>query len=387
MKTPINKPVILLDLEPLDELFSGILEACDSMGWRVVNLAYTSQFIPEGLDYVGAIIDSHAKPETIEGCELRGIPIVRKILFTESESDDEYIVDYDHYLAGVMAADFFYDRGFREFCFIVFETELAVNIHLRGFEERFNELTDGKLHLILLENIHDVSGRDRFEFYVDFVAEQLKTLPTPLAIYANNARMSARVIYACLKTEIAIPEQVAILCGVDYPLFCKTAFIPLTAIDTNLRECGRQMVSLLEKINQGHETEKIILVPPAGIVERRSTDVQAVPDQRVAIALRYIWDHLEWSLNVDDIAAHVNVSRSTLERAFKRHLGRGVNAEIRRKRLEECQKFLLKTDLTVEMIAEKTGFSNKRYLHKAFKKAFQMTPRQYRLSKGDPRNA
>ena len=68
-------------------------------------------------------------------------------------------------------------------------------------------------------------------------------------------------------------------------------------------------------------------VPPKGIVERRSTSIMAVQDGRVASAIRFIWDHLDASLLVDNVAAYVGVSRSTLERAFWRCLG-GVYLEM-----------------------------------------------------------
>ena len=147
------------------------------------------------------------------------------------------------------------------------------------------------------------------------------------------------------------------------------------------------MVLLLKRLIDGKPVSKVpVTTPPMGIVERRSTDILAVPDPMVAAAIRFIWDHLDWPITVDDVAHHVGTSRSTLERAFKRYLNRGVNGELRRKRLDHCKEFLLSTDMTVSQITKAIGLTDKRYLHRAFKEAYGMTPRQYRSSRNPPSN-
>ena len=124
-----------------------------------------------------------------------------------------------------------------------------------------------------------------------------------------------------------------------------------------------------------------VMIPPKGVVERQSTNILAIPDPVVARALNFLWQHFAESLSVDEIAAEVGVCRRTLERGFRKHLKRSVNAELQRKRLEQCRKLFKTTDYTLAEIAPQIGFSSGNYLQIAFKKTFGITPRAYRLKK------
>ena len=179
---------------------------------------------------------------------------------------------------------------------------------------------------------------------------------------------------------LSVPEQVAVLAAGNRGPACETAPVPLSAIDNNQHMRGKRMVQELKAQLEGRPSPtNPILIPPAGVVERRSTDILAVPDARVAAAIRFMWDHYDWPITVDDVALQVGTSRTTIERAFRRCLGRGVIAELRRKRLERCKELLRSTDMTIPEITAAIGLNDKRYLHRAFKETFGETPRHYRV--------
>lgn len=50
-------------------------------------------------------------------------------------------------------------------------------------------------------------------------------------------------------------------------------------------------------------------------------------------------------------------------------------------KLEHAKRLLVTTDITVQEIVELIGFSEKSYFYRCFKKAFAMTPNQYRKEK------
>jgi LacI family transcriptional regulator len=155
----------------------------------------------------------------------------------------------------------------------------------------------------------------------------------------------------------------------------------MSAIDMNHTEMGRQAVQVVQRLARGDDPPReIIYVPVKGFVARRSTDILAVSSPIVAKAMRFIWDHLNRPLSVDDVALKMNTSRATLEREFRRTLGRGVNGELRRKRLEVCKEMLRTTKTPLAAIAEAIGLTSRRHLHRAFKDSFGTTPQRYRLS-------
>jgi LacI family transcriptional regulator len=194
--------------------------------------------------------------------------------------------------------------------------------------------------------------------------------------------MGVRLLNACEMAGLSVPEQVAIICRGNDESLCETAPVPLSAIDMNVPEQARIAIRQLERLVKGAKPpKKEIKVPVKGFVERLSTDILAVPDKRVATAIRFLWDHMDVPLTVEEVAREVGVSRNTLERAFKRCLGRGVSGELRRKRLEKCKELLRSTNLSLEKIGSVIGLKSRRFLHYAFKDAFGMTPNQYRKSK------
>ena len=59
-------------------------------------------------------------------------------------------------------------------------------------------------------------------------------------------------------------------------------------------------------------------------------------------------------------------------------LHRTPKEEIQRVRFREVQRLLRDTDLTIDLIAEQTGFTHSHYLQAAYKQSHGQTPGQYR---------
>lgn len=59
-------------------------------------------------------------------------------------------------------------------------------------------------------------------------------------------------------------------------------------------------------------------------------------------------------------------------------LNRGAKAELLRVRFAEVNRLLKNTDLTIEAIAEKTGFAYPHYLQTAYRERFGIAPGKFR---------
>ncbi len=126
----------------------------------------------------------------------------------------------------------------------------------------------------------------------------------------------------CDGSGLAVPEEVAVM-GVDNDeVICGLARPPLSSIEQNPKEVGYQAAALLDRLMQGKAPpRRKIVVEPRGVVARQSTDFVAVADADTAAALHYIREHACDGIDVDDVLAHVPVSRRTLERRFATFLG------------------------------------------------------------------
>jgi LacI family transcriptional regulator len=76
----------------------------------------------------------------------------------------------------------------------------------------------------------------------------------------------------------------------------------------------------------------------------------------------------------------VPVSRSQLERRFRKYLNRSPQSEIRNVQVKRAKELLATTDLSLPQIAVLTGFEHPEYLSVVFKRETGQTPGSYRRS-------
>jgi len=101
-------------------------------------------------------------------------------------------------------------------------------------------------------------------------------------------------------------------------------------------------------------------------------------DESIQKAVSYINDHLEKDLSVREIARNINISKSVLYRRFHTCFNCTVSEYINTKRVDRSIELLTKTDLSIEEISQKTGFSSASYYSKIFKKEKGVSPLQYK---------
>ena len=95
-------------------------------------------------------------------------------------------------------------------------------------------------------------------------------------------------------------------------------------------------------------------------------------------AIRYIKQHLSAQLEVDEIAKHAYVSKSTLTKKFNKELSMSVINYVYDAIMFEAGQLLSNSDMSVFAVSEKLGFSDQFYFSKRFKAKFGMSPREYR---------
>ncbi|MEM9189630.1 MAG: helix-turn-helix domain-containing protein [Myxococcota bacterium] len=96
--------------------------------------------------------------------------------------------------------------------------------------------------------------------------------------------------------------------------------------------------------------------------------------------LAWIEDHASDPLTLGDIAAEANVSVRTLTRRFKDQLGVSPLQWLIRVRIEHAQRLLETSDLSIERIAEATGFGSTPTFRQHFKRLVTVSPKHWRQS-------
>ena len=95
-------------------------------------------------------------------------------------------------------------------------------------------------------------------------------------------------------------------------------------------------------------------------------------------ALNYIKDNYKSKITVNSLAQTVNLSESHFFSVFKKAMGTSPIAYLNNYRLSIAVEEMLKTDKTITEISNLVGIYDSIYFNKLFKKAYQMSPSQYR---------
>jgi LacI family transcriptional regulator len=286
----------------------------------------------------------------------------------------------DHAAIARIAAEHLIERGFRHFAFFGFP---VVEWSVRRQEAFTQHVLEAGYQ------VHDGLPKRRvswshqqtsWEDEIESVATWLKQLPKPLGIMAGNDIRGMQILDACRRAEIAVPEEVAVV-GVDNEeLVCLLAYPPLSSVVPDAFRIGYEAARLMDLMMKGQRpTEMLLTIPPLRIAVRQSSDVMAISDPCLANAMRFIREHACHGISVEDVLQNVAVSRSTLQRSFRKELGQTILEAITATRIERVKQLLAGTDLSMTEIADRAGFSYVEYLSTSFRRQTGQSPNAYRL--------
>jgi two-component system response regulator YesN len=95
-------------------------------------------------------------------------------------------------------------------------------------------------------------------------------------------------------------------------------------------------------------------------------------------AIKYINDHFQDDLGIEEVAEKVGLSVSYFSLLFKQKTGGTFLEFLTNKRVEYACLFLQNSQLKTYEIAEKVGYTDQRYFSQVFKKIMKQTPSEYR---------
>lgn len=291
-----------------------------------------------------------------------------------------FTVCLDSVAAGKMGAEHLIECGLQHFSYYGVSHLLPSVNRAKGFVSAVNE---HKLSYIPCP--FEYSGLEQPAQGQPWVelADWLKTLPKPIGILAFDDAAGYYLTAACRYASINVPEHIAILGVNNDTLFCEIACTPLSSIEAGFTRVGFTAARLLDRLLRGErvsESERVLRLPPLGVVKRLSTDLLAVNDPPVADAVKFIREHACDPCSVDDVAHSCAISRRLLEQRFAKKLGRTPGEEIMRIRMETAKRLLRRPELRLREIANLCGFSDDSTFVRAFHHVSGATPIAYRRS-------
>jgi LacI family transcriptional regulator len=272
---------------------------------------------------------------------------------------------------GKMAAEHLLDRGFASFAFVRRRDGTRYSQDRgEGFRKRVEE-AGWKVNMI---NIGSTHGDDE-------LIGKLANLPRPLGIFTSLDRVGAMVLEACWKADIKVPEEIAIVGAGNHKQLCELCSPTLSSVEVDFERRGYEAAALLDRILEGGERpSEPLRIPPAHVVERRSTDVFAFDDADVVAALRFIREHADTTIKVRDVVAATTISRRSLEGRFNTLIGRTLHEEIWRAHFDLAMRLLSSSDLSLQEVAERSGFRTASALVNLFRQRLGITPKEFRVA-------
>lgn len=211
------------------------------------------------------------------------------------------------------------------------------------------------------------------------LVEWLRGLEKPVGVIAVTDSRARQLMQACIRDEIAVPEEVAIIGIDDDPLIGILTPIPISSVAQGTREMGRQAADILHRMFSGRPVsrEPVVVASP-GVNSRLSSAHQPLENRYVMRALHFIRRFLPQDIKVEQVAEKVGVSRTTLDLQFRKQFGHTAHEEILRQKIALACSLLDSSDLSCEDVARRCGFTTNNYLYAVFRRELGCTPVEYR---------
>ena len=353
-------------INSLDVRKSGVLNGCDA--------AMVISFLPDVVEYVKAT----------------GLPTA---FFGSSVSPGVLGISTDAAQSGIIAAEWFIRRGFKNFAFCgkrgisgtnileLQEKSFSDTVTKAGFECRiFDEaaITKNSFGLQHLENL--LLGLEKW----------IPTLPPRTAILCTNDNRALHVLNTCIKLGRAVPDDIAIMGRRNDVAVCSCAPVPLTSIDMNLPGVGCATLRILSSAIDKPVKPKVrptFRVPLIGIVERDSTAVYPIDPPWLAKTLLLIDANLDLAFNMSSLAEAAGVSEKTLDRAFHKAFGTSAGKYVMSVKMREAKRLVDAGNHSVKEIAAHTGFSSANHFSRAYRNFYGHPPSKGQDARQTRRNA
>lgn len=279
-------------------------------------------------------------------------------------------VTEDNLAAGRLAALHFIERGHRHFAWITAYGGPVSTDRARGFMQTVGEAGFACGSLVY------PYGRKSL---ADWLSTELRRLPRPTACYVLDDQLAADVIEAALGLGWRVPEDLAVMGTGNIEIACECSLVPISSVELDEEELGRSACALLDRLMSGRKPPKAaIVIPPRGVVVRRSSDWLALTAPTLRRAVDFIHAGLHRPFSLEEAATAAGVSRRTLYHLFRREL-RCTPAEfVLQARLARARDLLADPARRIAETAGLCGFGSPRTLTRVFLRHEGKTPRAWR---------
>jgi LacI family transcriptional regulator len=220
---------------------------------------------------------------------------------------------------------------------------------------------------------------DSVSLRADRSSRWLASVRKPAAVFACHDLLGYHLARRCAEAAFLVPGEVAILAAENEEEAGLLARPPLSMVLIPAERVGFEAAALLDRLLRGGRRPAApLLIPPPPVIERESTGRGSGADPWVRAACDFIARHACEGIGVEQVASELHVGRRTLERRFRAVMGRTLGEALRRTRALPVKRLLAETTLTLEEIAERTGFHSAQHVSEFFRDLEGCSPGSFR---------
>lgn len=305
------------------------------------------------------------------------IPVFLQSYIEQSSNFSKISGDYVG--VGIMAADFFADRKFRNFAYYGHKDFYWSKARGEGFRSKVEKI-GGNFFSFESELLNNLQWSESHVL----LDKWLVSLPKPVALFTCDDIFALQVSEMCKVNNINIPNELSLL-GVDNDeLMCKLSYPSISSIVTDDEGGGYNTGRMLHKqiINKKNEPFNIF-INPVRIELRQSTEKYDIENKDVLKVVNYIEKNITSPIFINYLTELVPLSRRNLEIKFKDSMGTSIYQFILKKKIDHISEQLLTTDKSLLDIAIESGFNDVRNIYRIFKTHTGYTPIEYRKKQLD----
>ena len=193
---------------------------------------------------------------------------------------------------------------------------------------------------------------------------------------------TGEIVYATGEMKLEIPKESHIvgfnIDGIIAQKFCKEysgAFVTSGIFAAFLPQQIMQIATNYDFVSENYLCNMAFeIINTLNSVDKKSVVASKIISQAVSL----IKQNYSRNYGVEELAEDLEVSKSHLVREFYKYTGITPGKYLSNVRIEAVKQLLVDSNLSLNAIAIRTGFSGDNYLCKAFKKATGETPVSYR---------
>ena len=277
----------------------------------------------------------------------------------------------DHAAEGRTAAEYFIQRGHRNFAYVGTPQPIAWSeARRRGFVSALSENGFGcKVFPQARQN-----PREDFTHEARRLSKWLAGLPPGTAVFAVHDERAQQIASLANLSGISIPDRIAVLGVDDDDLICTTASPPLSSIPVDAEATGWRFAAALDGLLHGRRQEAVVRTCHTRVITRGSTDILHIDDPFVSRAVAFMRQHLADSVGGAQLADAARCSLRTLQMRMLTALGRTPKEQLAFLRRSEAVSLLENTSAPVGQIAKACGFCGASHLGLHLKRHLGVKP-------------